>query len=119
MGFGLLYKLIPLLSIYTQPLPILHLEHFHIFEDIYSLGLPAGLFPNGTNYTKKHMTCLANHKLFNAVFKVPTLRFGQPRSRGSFADEARNLSFLQTFQTGQGACPPSYSVDTRGKGAAV
>jgi hypothetical protein len=33
MGFGLLYKLIPLLSISSQPLPILHLDHFHIFED--------------------------------------------------------------------------------------
>ena len=31
--FGLLYKLIPLLSISSQFLPILHLEHFHIFED--------------------------------------------------------------------------------------
>jgi hypothetical protein len=33
VGFGLLYKLIPLISISTQLLPILHLEHFHIFED--------------------------------------------------------------------------------------
>jgi hypothetical protein len=32
MGFGLLYKLIPLLSISSQLHPILHLEHFHIFE---------------------------------------------------------------------------------------
>jgi hypothetical protein len=33
VGFGLLYKLIPLLSIYHQLLPIIHLEHFHMFED--------------------------------------------------------------------------------------
>jgi hypothetical protein len=30
VGFGLLYKLIPLLSISSEFLPILHLEHFHI-----------------------------------------------------------------------------------------
>ena len=28
MGFGLLYKLVPLLSVSSQLLPILHLEHF-------------------------------------------------------------------------------------------
>jgi hypothetical protein len=33
VGFDLLYKLIPLLSISSQLLRILHLEHFHIFED--------------------------------------------------------------------------------------
>jgi hypothetical protein len=33
LSFGLLYKLIPLLSICSQLLPILHLQHFHIFED--------------------------------------------------------------------------------------
>ena len=33
VGFGLLYQLIPLLSISNQFLPVLHLEHFHIFED--------------------------------------------------------------------------------------
>jgi hypothetical protein len=33
VGFGLLYKLIPLLSISSQLIPILYLEHFHIFED--------------------------------------------------------------------------------------
>jgi hypothetical protein len=33
VGFGLLYKLISLLSISSQLLPILHLEYFHIFED--------------------------------------------------------------------------------------
>jgi hypothetical protein len=33
VGFCLLYKLIPLLSISSQLLPILHLQHFHIFED--------------------------------------------------------------------------------------
>ena len=33
VGFGLLYKLIPPLSISSQLLPILHLEHFHIFEE--------------------------------------------------------------------------------------
>jgi hypothetical protein len=33
VGFGLLYKLIPLFSISNQFLPILHLEHFHIFKD--------------------------------------------------------------------------------------
>jgi hypothetical protein len=32
VGFSLLYKLIPL-SISAQLLPILHFEHFHIFED--------------------------------------------------------------------------------------
>jgi hypothetical protein len=32
MGFGLLYKVIPLLSI-NQLLPVLHLEHLYIFED--------------------------------------------------------------------------------------
>jgi hypothetical protein len=33
VGFGLLYKLIPPLSISIQLLTIPHLEHFHIFED--------------------------------------------------------------------------------------
>ena len=33
VGFGILCKLIPLFSIYSQLLPILHLQHFHIFED--------------------------------------------------------------------------------------
>jgi hypothetical protein len=33
VGFGLLCKLIPLLSISNQLLQVLHLEHFHIFED--------------------------------------------------------------------------------------
>ena len=33
VGFGLLYKLIPLLSISSQLLPILHLDHLYIFED--------------------------------------------------------------------------------------
>jgi hypothetical protein len=33
VGFGLLYKLIPLFSISSQLIPILHLEYFHIFED--------------------------------------------------------------------------------------
>jgi hypothetical protein len=33
VGFGHLYKLIPLLSISSQLLPILHLEHLHILED--------------------------------------------------------------------------------------
>jgi hemolysin-activating ACP:hemolysin acyltransferase len=33
MGFDLLYKVIPLLSISSQLLPALHLEHFHIFEN--------------------------------------------------------------------------------------
>jgi hypothetical protein len=33
VGFGLLYKVIPLLSISSQLFPILHLEHFHIFEE--------------------------------------------------------------------------------------
>ena len=33
VGFGLLYKVIPLLSISNQLLPVLHLEHLHIFED--------------------------------------------------------------------------------------
>jgi hypothetical protein len=33
VGFGLLYKVILLLSISSQLLPILHLDHFHIFED--------------------------------------------------------------------------------------
>jgi hypothetical protein len=51
VGFGLLYKLIPLLSVSRQLLPILDLEHFHIFERILSihlfLGISAGLFPNG------------------------------------------------------------------------
>jgi hypothetical protein len=33
VGFGLLYKVIPLLSISNQLLPVLHLEHLQIFED--------------------------------------------------------------------------------------
>ena len=33
VGFVLLNKLTPLLSISSQLLPILHLKHFHIFED--------------------------------------------------------------------------------------
>jgi hypothetical protein len=33
VGFRLLYKVIPLISISNQMLPVLHLEHFHIFED--------------------------------------------------------------------------------------
>jgi hypothetical protein len=33
VGFGLLYKVIPLLSVSSQLLQIFHLEHFHIFED--------------------------------------------------------------------------------------
>jgi hypothetical protein len=33
VGFGLLYKVIPPLSISNQLLPVLHLEHFYIFED--------------------------------------------------------------------------------------
>jgi hypothetical protein len=33
VGFGLLYKVIPLLSISNQLLPVLHLEHLYIFED--------------------------------------------------------------------------------------
>jgi hypothetical protein len=33
VGFGLLYMLIPHLSISNQLLPVLHLEHLHIFED--------------------------------------------------------------------------------------
>ena len=31
--FGLLYKVVPLLSISSQLLPVLHLEYLHIFED--------------------------------------------------------------------------------------
>jgi hypothetical protein len=31
VGFGLLYKLVPLLSISNQPLPVPHLEHLQIF----------------------------------------------------------------------------------------
>ena len=33
VGFGLLYNLIPLLSISSPLFPILHLEHFRISED--------------------------------------------------------------------------------------
>jgi hypothetical protein len=33
VGFDLLYKVIPLLSISSQLLPVLQLEHLHIFED--------------------------------------------------------------------------------------
>jgi hypothetical protein len=39
VGFGLLYKLIPLLSISSQLLRILHLEHLHIFEDSIDLSI--------------------------------------------------------------------------------
>jgi hypothetical protein len=47
--FGLLYKLIPLLSISSQLLPVLHLEHLHIFEDSIDpsiLGSSCWPFPN-------------------------------------------------------------------------
>ena len=33
VGFGLLYKFIPLISISSQLLPVLQFEHFHIFKD--------------------------------------------------------------------------------------
>jgi hypothetical protein len=36
VGFVLLYKLIPLLSLSSQLLPILHLEDFHIFDDSFN-----------------------------------------------------------------------------------
>ena len=40
VGFGLLYKLIPLLSIPSQLLLILRLEHFHFFEDSIDSSIP-------------------------------------------------------------------------------
>ena len=48
VGFGLPYKLIPLLSISNQLLPGLHLEHLHIFEDSFDssiLGSSCWPFP--------------------------------------------------------------------------
>jgi hypothetical protein len=48
VGFGLLYKVIPFLSISSQLLPILHLEHFHIFKDFIDpsiLGSSCWSFP--------------------------------------------------------------------------
>jgi hypothetical protein len=48
VGFGLLHKLIPLLSNSSQLLPVLHLEHVHIFEDFIDpsiLGSSCWSFP--------------------------------------------------------------------------
>jgi hypothetical protein len=59
VDFGLLYQLIPLLSISNQFLPILHLEHLHIFVDSIDpsiLGASAGLFPNGFQLVR-FLTC--------------------------------------------------------------
>jgi hypothetical protein len=53
VGFGLLYKVIPLLSVSSQLLPILHLEHLYIFEDsIYPsiLGSSCWPFPKWCTY---------------------------------------------------------------------